>query len=99
MAAGLIHLVAPNSQLMPLKAFAADGTGSESDIVRAIYYAADHGANVINMSFELPHISDAMMKAINYASRKGVTCVASAGNDGTNALVYPAAFGNVVSVA
>ena len=51
MAAGLIHLVAPNSQLMPLKAFAADGTGSESDIVRAIYYAADHGANVVDIEF------------------------------------------------
>jgi hypothetical protein len=69
MVAGLIHLVAPNSQLMPLKAFAADGTGSEANIIQAIYYATDHSANVINMSFELPQISDAMMKAINYAAR------------------------------
>jgi len=99
MAAGLIHLVAPNSQLMPLKAFAADGTGSEANIIQAIYYAVNNGANVINMSFELPQISDAMMKAVNYASRRGVICVASAGNDAGNALVYPAAFGNVISVA
>jgi subtilisin family serine protease len=98
MVAGLIHLVAPNSQLMPLKAFAADGTGSEANIIKAIYYAVDHKATVINMSFELPQISDALMKAINYATRNGVICVASAGNDAATALVYPAGFGNVVSV-
>ncbi|MGA7624436.1 MAG: S8 family serine peptidase [Candidatus Acidiferrales bacterium] len=98
MTAGLIHLVAPNSQLMPLKAFAADGTASEANIIQAIYYAVDHGANIINMSFELPQISDAMMKAINHAARRGVICVASAGNDAGTALVYPAGFGNVVSV-
>jgi thermitase len=98
MVAGLIHLVAPNSQLMPLKAFAADGTGSEANIIQAIYYATDHNASVINMSFELPQISDAMMKAINYAARNGVICVASAGNDMATTLVYPAAFGNVISV-
>ena len=98
MVAGLIHLVAPNSQLMPLKAFAADGTGSEANIIQAIYYAVDNNASVINMSFELPQISDAMMKAINYASRNGVICVASAGNNSATALVYPAGFGNVISV-
>jgi subtilisin family serine protease len=98
MVAGLIHLVAPNSQLMPLKAFAADGTGSEANIIQAIYFAVANNANVINMSFELPQISDAMMKAINYAARNNVICVASAGNDGATTLVYPAAFGNVISV-
>ena len=98
MVAGLIHLVAPNSQLMPLKAFAADGTGSEANIIQAIYYAVDNGATVINMSFELPRVSEAMMKAINYATRNGVICVASAGNNAGTTLVYPAGFGNVVSV-
>jgi subtilisin family serine protease len=98
MVAGLIHLVAPNSQLMPLKAFAADGTGSEANIIRAIYYAVKNKASVINMSFELPQISDALMKAINYAARHGVICVASAGNNAATTLVYPAGFGNVVSV-
>ena len=99
MVAGLIHLVAPNAKLMPLKAFNADGTSNEADIIRAIYFAADHGANVINMSFGLPDISDALMKAINYATRKGVVCVASVGNEAQTALMYPAAFGNVIGVA
>jgi subtilisin family serine protease len=98
MVAGLIHLVAPTARIMSLKAFNADGKANQSDIVSAIYYAVDHGASVINMSFELTQISDALMKAINYADRKGVICVASAGNEGANRLVYPAAYGNVISV-
>jgi len=99
MVAGLIHLVAPGAQIMPLKAFQADGSADESNVIAAIYYAADHGASVINMSFGFPDISDALMKAINYASRKGVVCVASVGNESKAALVYPAAFGNVIGVA
>ncbi len=99
MVAGLIHLVAPGAKIMPLKAFNADGSGNEADIVRAIYFAVDNNANIINMSFGLPNISDALMKAINYANRKGVICVASVGNDGLATLVYPAAFGNVIGVA
>jgi hypothetical protein len=98
MVAGLIHLVAPTAKIMPLKAFKADGAANVSDVIRAIYYATDNGANVINMSFELSHISDALVKAINYATRKGVICVASAGNEGQSGLVYPAAYGGVIGV-
>src|SRR2546426_12234963 len=47
MVAGIIHLVAPTAQIMPLKAFEADGTAHLFDILRAIYYAVDHGAKVI----------------------------------------------------
>jgi len=51
MVAGLVHLVAPTARIMPLKAFSADGTSNVFDVVRAIYFAVDHGARVINMSF------------------------------------------------
>src|SRR6266446_5903527 len=53
MVMGIIHLVAPTAQLLPLKAFHADGTASLSDILRAIYYGVQNGANVINMSFDI----------------------------------------------
>ncbi len=99
MVAGLVHLVAPTAKIMPLKAFNADGSAKTSDVVQAIYYAADHGANVINMSFSLGQFSDQLMRAVNYASRKGVICVASVGNESQKALVYPASLGNVVGVA
>ena len=41
---------------MSLKAFAGDGSSDLFNIVRAIYYAADNGANVISMSFEIARV-------------------------------------------
>jgi subtilisin family serine protease len=99
MVAGLIHLVAPGAKIMSLKAFNADGSGEQANVIRAVYFAADHGVKIVNMSFGFSNSSDALMKAINYASRKGVICIASVGNDGESALLYPAAFGNVIGVA
>jgi len=99
MVAGLVHLVAPGAQLMPLKAFSADGSATLSNIVRAIYYATDNGAKVINMSFEIPQISDELVRAVNYATRKGAICVASTGNDGEHTVVYPAGLSSVIGVA
>src|SRR5437016_322603 len=99
MVAGIIHLVAPTAQIMPLKAFGADGSGYLSDVLRAIYFAAQNGANVINMSFSLATYSQEMVSAIKFAARHQVICVASAGNDGKDEYVYPAALGNVMGVA
>src|SRR5437773_2536990 len=99
MVAGIIHLVAPTAQIMPLKAFGADGSGYLSDVLRAIYFAAQNGANVINMSSSLATYSQEMVSAIKFAARHQVICVASAGNDGKDEYVYPAALGNVMGVA
>src|SRR6266849_4492517 len=43
MVSGIVHLVAPTAQIMPLKAFKADGTGYLSDVLRAIYFAVQNG--------------------------------------------------------
>jgi subtilisin family serine protease len=99
MVAGLVHLVAPTAKIMPLKAFRADGTSTVFDVVRAIQYAVEHGARVINMSFSATAISPEIAHAINVATSMGVICVASAGNLGQELLVYPAALRNVLSVA
>ncbi len=99
MVAGIIHRVAPEARLMPLKAFDAYGHAHLYDIVDAIYFAVDNGANVIHMSFSLETYSPELMRAINYAARNGVACVASAGNNGEEVLVFPAAFGNTIGVA
>lgn len=99
MTAGIVHLVAPNASLMPLKSFHADGTGYLSDILRAIYYAVNHGAKVINMSFEFTTPSLELATAITYATSKSVICVASAGNDGAMTIVYPSGLPNVIDVA
>ena len=99
MTAGIVHLVAPTAKIMPLKAFSSDGSGYVSNIVRATYYAVGHGSKVISMSFSFNPSSKEMVKAINYANSRGVICVASAGNDGDDALVYPAALPQVMGVA
>ncbi|HTZ96910.1 MAG TPA: S8 family serine peptidase [Terriglobales bacterium] len=99
MTAGIIHLVAPQAKIMPLKAFQANGTGYNSDILRAIYYGVGHGAKVINMSFNYTTYSQELANAINYANQNGVICVAAAGNSGEQATVYPAALKGVIDVA
>jgi subtilase family protein len=96
MVMGIIHLVAPTAQLMPLKAFHSDGTAFLSDILRAIYYGVQNNANVINMSFDMKTSSVELQKALDYANQQNVICAASSGNDGTQEIVYPAALQNDV---
>lgn len=99
MTAGLVHLVAPQAKIMPLKAFRADGTAYNSDILRAIYYAVRNGADVMNMSFNYTTNSPELGKAIRYANGQGVISVASAGNDGQRTVTYPGGLLGVVDVA
>ena len=98
MTAGLVHLVAPAAKIMPLKAFAADGSSDLFNILQAIYYAADHGANVISMSFEINQSSPGLQNAIQYALSKNVSVVAASGNDAEQIMVYPAGYNSVVGV-
>jgi subtilisin family serine protease len=98
MTAGLVHLIAPTAKIMPLKAFRADGSSNLSDIIRAIYYAADHGANVISMSFSVSQPSPGLQAAVQYALSKNLILVAASGNDGLKTLVYPASYNSVIGV-
>ncbi len=99
MVAGLVRLAAPGAAIMPLRVFNGSGSAHLFDIVRAIYWAVDHGADVINMSFSMPESSTELKRAVQYARSHGVICVASAGNQGESALVYPAAYAASVGVA
>lgn len=91
--------VAGNSKIMPLKAMGANGSGLTSDIAEAIVWAADNGADVINLSLGSPYFSQVLQDAINYAYNLGAVVVVAAGNENTNALRYPAACNNVITVA
>jgi len=99
MVAGVVHLVAPMAQIMPLKAFSGNGTANLSDIRRAIYYATDHGAHVINMSFTLTTPSTELADAIDYADNVNVICVAAAGNSSKTKVGNPANLPYVMGVA
>ena len=97
MVAGLVRLVAPGARIMPLKAFGADGTSTMSDLVRAVYHAADNGARVINMSFTMTVESRELRRALDYAG-DGVLIVASAGNNGSKMVLYPAAWSEALGI-
>jgi subtilisin len=93
--------VAPKATLMPVKVLDKDGAGSLSDIVRGIAWAADHGANVINMSLGGPSGSAALERAVKHALSKGVVVVAAAGNSGPDpdTVGFPAGAPGVIAVA
>jgi subtilisin family serine protease len=100
MTTGLVHLVAPKAKILPLKAFSSNGTGYLSNIIAALYYAVQHHANVVNMSFDLSSPSAGLSQAVSYANKAGVVLVAAAGNESASSPVYPAAFnGSVVGIA
>lgn len=91
--------VAFKSTIMPLKVLSGDGRGSIPWIANAIRYAADHGAQVINMSLGGPMPSNVLAKAIDYANSKGVTVVCAAGNESRGRVGWPAGNNGSVAVA
>lgn len=91
--------VAYDARVMPLKALSNTGSGTHAWIAKAIIWATDNGANVINLSIGGPYPSQTLQDAVNYAWRRGVLLVAAAGNESSNVPVYPAAYDPVLAVA
>jgi serine protease len=95
--------LAYGASIMPVRVLDADGTGDATTIARGIRYAADHGAQVINLSLEFSlDVSPAdipdIISAIRYAHQHGVVVVAASGNEGVEQLAYPARAPLVISV-
>jgi serine protease len=96
--------LAYGATIIPVKVLNRFGDGDEVSIAKGLRYAADRGAQVINLSFEfgastasaseIPRIA----AAVRYARRKGALIVAAAGNDTLARLAYPAALRGIVSV-
>lgn len=92
--------VAPSATYMPVKVLDAGGYGWDSTIANGIMYAADNGADIINLSLGSSFATHTVSDAIDYAESAGVLVIAAAGNSGTyTGSSYPAQYGNVVSVA
>ena len=85
--------------LMALKAFDEKGDGLLADVIEAIHYAVQNGAQVLNASWSSSERSRALEEAVAAARQAGVTIVAAAGNDRTDFPAYPAAYEGVVTVA
>jgi thermitase len=97
--AGILAAVAPKATIMPLRAFDDAGNTDLFTIAKAIRYARQNGATVINMSFGTLTDSKVIKEAIDYAKAGNVVLVASAGNNNTSAKQYPAAYSGVIAVA
>jgi subtilisin family serine protease len=74
--------IADNVKIMPIRAV-PDGDERDKDVANAIRYAADNGAQIINMSFgkSFSPEKDYVDSAVKYAETKGVLIVHAAGND------------------
>ncbi len=90
--------IAYQAKIMPIKVLGTGG-GTVADIAEGIRFAADNGAQVINMSLGGGGESQLMAEAINYAYDKGVVIVAAAGNANQNAAAYPARYPKVIGVS
>ncbi len=88
-----------SDKILPIKIMTREGTGSTSDLINGIRWAADHGATVINMSVGGFPYSQGVQDAVNYAWNKGVVLVGAAGNNNRDEKFYPASMTNVVSVS
>lgn len=80
---GVTGVMGQGAKIMMLNVFGKDSGAYVSDIANAIRYAADNGADVINMSIGGSNRSATYESALNYAVQKGVTVVVAAGNDST----------------
>ncbi|MGB3477790.1 MAG: S8 family serine peptidase [bacterium] len=87
-----------DSKLMAVKVLNNNGVGLYSDIAQGIYYAADNGAKVINMSLGGYAFSQMWEDALVYAYATSVP-VGAAGNDAVVDSFYPACFDVVLGVA
>jgi serine protease len=91
--------IAYEANIMPLKVLDSYGSGTVADIAEAIKFAADNGADVINMSLGGGGESQLMKEAIDYAYNKGVVIIAAAGNSNQNSAGYPARYPRVIGVS
>ncbi len=88
-AAGMAYGVS----LMPIKVLADSGYGRTLDVALGVIWASDNGADVINLSLGGGSFNKTLYVALKYAyEQKGVTIVASSGNDGASSISYPAGY-------
>ncbi|MCA9624224.1 MAG: peptidase S8 [Myxococcales bacterium] len=86
------------ARLMPVKVLSADGYGTTTAVADGIRWAADHGAQVINLSLGGPRNSRVLQKAVDHARSRGAIIVAAAGNSG-GSVGYPGASDGVIGVS
>jgi subtilisin family serine protease len=89
--AGIVHLVAPDAHILPVRALDSDGNSDTFTVVQAMMWAADHGADVVNVSAGQTSSSTLLREAAEALWRRGVIVVGAAGNSASSRASYPAA--------
>jgi subtilisin family serine protease len=98
--AGIAARAARGAQLMIIRAFDVAGTGNSFEISESICYAAENGADVINMSFGMDNYDAAIASAIEYAHNvHGVVMAAAAGNSDEETARFPGYHSFVMNIA
>ncbi|MCR2821430.1 S8 family serine peptidase [Lederbergia panacisoli] len=90
--------IAPNVKIMPINVFYGE-RADMYDVAVALVYAADKGADVVNMSLGGEAYSYILDYAAEYAKSSGVVLIAAAGNSSTSRYTYPAALSSVLGVS
>jgi len=90
--------VAPDVTVMPIRVLKPDLNGTARAIALGLRFAADHGADVANLSIAGATRSKVLQDAVAYAVAKGVTVVAATGNDGQDLVGWPARDPKVIAV-
>lgn len=85
-------------RLMAVKVMNDSGEGTDATVAAGLRWAVDNGARIVVMSLGVEGVSITLQNAVQYASNRGVTMVAAAGNSGTSYVSYPAAFPQVIAV-
>ena len=88
-----------NSSLINGRALDESGSGSTSDIADAVKWAADQGADIINMSLGGGGYTSTMKNAVSYAQDNGSLIICAAGNNGSSSVSYPAAYSECMAIS
>jgi thermitase len=86
------------AKIMPVKALNSYGSGGYEDVASGIIYAANNGADIINLSLGGAVPSSVLEDAVEYAHALGCVVVAAAGNNNSQ-VDYPAKYPEVIAVA
>ncbi len=97
--AGIIHLVAPEAEIVAYRVTDTAGFSTGYVVAEAVLAAVEDGCRVINLSMVMAMEHEALSEAIQYAVQHGVVVIAAAGNDQFFYEKYPAADENTIAVA
>jgi thermitase len=96
--AGLVHLVAPAAHIMPIRVLDSDGNSNTFTVAAAMLWAADHGADVVNLSLGQSGSSTLLRRAAELLSARDIVVVGAAGNEARSRDSFPAAAKCAISV-